>query len=100
MKLLQDVLQFFRDRQAQVCTVFQDTQAFIGEIEEDHSRPKDTSGSDHVDVDHLSNPHQQEDDHFPADSLEAFLAVEPLVDDRAHDTGDIVCGDKYHEGEQ
>lgn len=75
--------------------ILQDTHSFVGQVEKDHCSPKDTAVSDHIDVHHLGDSDQEEDDDLPANTAKAYLAGELLIRDRAHDAGNIVCYDKY-----
>ena len=74
MQLLQYGFQLFRDRQAKVRGVLHEAHTFIGDVEKDHRRPEHAAGTDHLRVEDVADAHQQEDEHFFEDALEADLA--------------------------
>ena len=69
MDLLQNVFQLLRDREPQVGSILQNAHTLIGQIEEDHRGANNASVSDHVDIDHLGDADQKENDRLPADSF-------------------------------
>lgn len=84
VQLLQHCLQLVWDRQAEMGCVFDKGDAFIGEIEEDDSRAHNAAAANHLRVNDMTDAHQQENQHLAADTLEADLAGEILVNDGAH----------------
>ena len=53
--------------------------------------------SEHLNINDVSDAHQQEYQHLAADSLKADLAGQPLVGNGAHDAGKVVTGHKDHQ---
>ena len=100
VKLGEDVLQCFGDRQAQVGGVLQQGQPLIREIEEDHRRAHDAPGSNHIHIQDVGDAHQQENQHLPTDALETNGAGELLVRRRAHDPRDVVNDCEGHQREE
>lgn len=80
--------------------ILQDTHSFVGQIEKDHCSPKDTTVSDHVDVHHLGDSDQEEDYDLSHDPAKPHLTGKLLIRDRTHKTGNIICKNKYKQGEQ
>ncbi len=74
MELLKHGLEFRRDRQAQVRSVFYERNAFGRDIEKDDCGSSDAAGSDDLRIENMSNADQQEDQHLPADALKAHGA--------------------------
>ena len=62
-----------------MCGVLHETDAFIGDVEKDHCRPKYTAGADHMRVQNVADAYQQEDQDLAADTLEADLAGQLLI---------------------
>ena len=70
--------------------VLQQGHALIGDVEEDDRRAKNTAGANHLRVQNVRYPYEQEDEHLLEDAPEANRAGELFVYHGAHDTGDVV----------
>ena len=65
MQLLQNELQFLRNREPKVRGIFQQGNAFVREIEEDHGCTQRRPGANYMGIQNVSNTHQHENDHLP-----------------------------------
>ena len=54
--------------------ILQQAHAFIGDVEKDHRCPQDRSGSNHLHIDDVCDPDQQEDQYFAEDPLKTDCA--------------------------
>ena len=70
--------------------VLQDGEAVVGNCPEDDRRAEDTGLVQHMDIQHLGDPDQQEGQHLPAETAEADRGTELPILDRAHHAGDVV----------
>src|SRR5699024_1017574 len=100
MELLQYCFQLFRDGQSKVCGVLNNAHALVGQIKEDHCRAQYRACSNDLHVQDVGDPHQQEDQHLAADTLESHLAVELLVRYGTHYARDVVRHRKHHQGDE
>ena len=98
MQLLQHGLQLLRDRQAKVGRVLDEGQALVGQVEEDDGGAQDAAGSDDMGVQHMTDAHQREDQHLPADAFEAHAAGQLPVGDCAEDARHVVQGNEQQQG--
>ena len=89
-QLDQHIFQLLRDGNADHGGVFQNGQALIGQVEEDHSGTDCCAVLKDLRVDDVGNPNQQEDAHLLGNALEAHLAGQFLAYTRRKDTGEVV----------
>lgn len=89
-QLDQHILQLLRDGNADYGRVLQDGQAFIGQVEENHSGTDRCAVLKDLRVDDVGNPNQQEDAHLLGNALKAHLAGQFLADTRRKDAGEVV----------
>lgn len=89
-QLDQHILQLLRDGNADYGRVLQDGQAFIGQVEENHSGANRCAVLKHLRIDNIRHAHQQEDAHLLGNALKAHLAGQLLADARRKDTGEVV----------
>ena len=97
MKLFQDFLQLFRDRQSQMGRVLQNADTLIGQVEENDCGTQHTAFAKHIDIHNVANAHHSENQNLTADTLETNGTGEVLIGDGAHDAGDVV---DYRKGNQ
>ena len=90
MELLQHRLQFLGDRQAKVASVLDETDPFVGHVEKDDRSPQYRSAADDLRVNDVADADNGEDQHLLEDAFEAHGRGQPLVDNGAHDAGDVV----------
>ena len=74
--------------------ILQDAQAVISDGPEDDRRAQDTRLVQHMDIQHLGDPDQQEGQHLPAEAAEPDRGTELPVLDRTHHAGDVVHNHK------
>ena len=67
MQLLQHSLNGAGDRQAEVGSVLQQGHAFIENVEEDRGSAQDASGLDYLNVEDVSDAHENKNEDFPED---------------------------------
>ena len=60
LELLQDFLHLLRHREPQVRRVLQKAHALVGEVKEDDRRAKDAACADHLHIQDVGYPSQQE----------------------------------------
>ena len=80
--------------------ILQKAHALVGEVKEDDRRAKDAACANHLYIQDVGDPHQQEDQHLPADALKAHLAGELLVRDGAHHARDIIHRHEHYQGDE
>ena len=97
VQLRQDILEFCRDRQADVSGVLKQGLSFVTQIETNHRAAQCTASSYHMNVNGICNAHHDQDKGFLAYSLEAHSTGQLFIQDSAHDTGDIV---QHHEDDE
>ena len=71
-------------------SILQDGEAVVRDGPEDDRSTQDAGLVQHMDVQHLGDPDQQEGQHLPAEAAEADRGTELPILDGAHHTGDIV----------
>ena len=69
----------------------------FGDVEENNCGSQDTAGPDDLHIKDVCNPDQQENQHLPADTLEAHSAGKILVRNGAQNAGNVVDD---HKGNQ
>ena len=80
--------------------VLQKAHTLVGEVKEDDRRAKDAACADHLYIQDVGNPNQQEDQHLPADTLKSHFAGQLLVRDGAHHACDVIHRHEYHQGDE
>ena len=97
VQLLEHLFQLLRYWQSEVGGVLQDGEAVIRDRPEDHCRTQDTRLVQHMDIQHLGDPDQQEGQHLPAEAAETDRGAELLILDGTHHAGDVIHD---HENQQ
>ena len=77
--------------------IFENADAFIGNVEEDDCSTKDTARADDVRIKNAANANEQENQHLSTDTFEAYFAGEGVITNGAHNTRDVVDD---HEGDK
>ena len=77
--------------------ILQDAQAVISDGPEDDRRAQDTRLVQHMDIQHLGDPDQQEGQYLPAEAAETDRRTELPVLDGTHHAGDVIYD---HEDQQ
>ena len=80
--------------------ILRERYALVGDVEEDYRRAEDAACADDLHIENVGDPHEQENQHLAADALKAHLAGEFLVRNGAHDSRDVIHGDKDHERDE
>ena len=57
-----------------MCCIFKQADSFIGNIEKDNRRAKNTAGADDMNIEYIGDAYKQENQHLSADAFEANLA--------------------------
>ena len=78
--------------------VLQDAQPVVGQEEKDDGGAENAGFMQDLRIQNMRKSDQQEDEHLAADAFEAHRGAELLVRHGAHDAGDVVDGDKDHQG--
>ena len=97
MQLFEDRFELFGNWQAEVGGILQDTQAVVGDRPEDDGGTQDAGLVQDVHVQDLSDAHQKEGQHLPAEASETDRGAELVVLNGAHDAGEVV---RDHENQQ
>ena len=97
MELCQHHFHLLRNGQPQMSGVFQQAQTFIGNIKENDRSPQYASGANDLYVKNVGDPHEDKNQHLPADAFKTHFAGQLFITDRTHHSCDIV---RHHKGQQ
>ena len=97
VQLRQDVLQLLRDRQSNVSRVLQQGESLIAQVEANHCAAQCAARAYDMHIHDVGDADEYQDGNLLEDTPEANGAGELLVQNRAHDAGQIV---KRHEDNQ
>ena len=92
------LLEFLGYGQAEAGGVFDEADAFVGDVEEDHRGSQHAAFFEDVDVEEVSEADEDEDEDFAADAFEADRAGNLMVHDGAGQAGYVVGDDEGEQG--